>query len=343
MKALFIGGTGTIGAAVSQKFLEAGGELFLFNRGTRNSLFSGKITEIRGDINREEEAAEKIGNRSFDVVVDFITFTPSQIERDYRLFNGRAAQYIAFGSASAYQKPLENYLITESTPLSNPYWEYARNKIACEDLLLRLYREQGFPITIVRPSHTYDERSVPVGVHGKNGSWQVVKRMIEEKPVIIHGDGTSLWAITHARDAAKGFVGLMGNMRALGEAVNLTSGEALTWNQIYRSIARALGVELKAVHIASQFLAQVGPYNFKGGLLGDKAHSAVFDPAKLARLVPDFIPSVRFEQGVRSTVDYVRARSELQREDPQFDRWCDTVIASQARALEEAKNIMESS
>lgn len=341
MKALFIGGTGTIGAAISQKFLEEGGELFLFNRGNRNSLFSGRVTEIRGDINHEEEAAEKMASLSFDVVVDFITFAPAQIERDYRLFKDKTRHYIAFGSASAYQKPLENYLVTESTPLSNPYWEYSRNKIACEDLLLKLYREQGFPMTIVRPSHTYDERSAPVGVHGKNGSWQVMKRMLEEKPVIIHGDGTSLWTITHAGDFARGFTGLMGNTRALGEAVHITSGETLTWNQIYRSIARALGVELKPVYIASQFLSQVGPYNFLGGLLGDKAHSLVFDNTKLKRLVPDFIPSIRFDKGVRATVDNIRGHPELRREDPDFDQWCDRVIAAQARALEEARNTGE--
>ncbi|MDR2494198.1 MAG: NAD-dependent epimerase/dehydratase family protein [Spirochaetaceae bacterium] len=338
MKALFIGGTGTIGAAVSRRFLEEGGELTLLNRGNRNSLFSGRVTEILCDINNEEEAAEKLANLSFDAVVDFITFAPAHVERDYRLFRDKTAQYIAFSSASAYQKPLENYLVNESTPLSNPYWEYSRNKIACEETLLTLYREQGFPMTIVRPSHTYDERSVPVGVHGRNGSWEVIRRMCAGKPVIIHGDGTSLWTVTHTSDFARGFTGLMGNTRALGEAVQITSHETLTWNQIYRSIARAVGAELKAVYVSSQFLSQVGPYNFQGGLLGDKAHSLVFDNAKLKRLVPDFIASVRFDSGVRAAVEHIRARPELQREDPEFDRWCDRVVAAQARALEEARN-----
>ncbi|MDR2534679.1 MAG: SDR family oxidoreductase [Treponema sp.] len=337
MKALFIGGTGTISAAISRRFLEEGGELFLLNRGNRNNLFSGKVKEIICDINNDGEVVEKIWGLNFDVVADFITFVPNQIERDYRLFKDKTKQYICFSSASAYQKPLSNYLINESTPLANPYWEYSRNKIACEDFLGKLYRDQGFPITIVRPSHTYDERNAPVGIHGKNGSWQVLKRMLEGKPVIIHGDGTSLWTATHNSDFAKGFTGLMGNIHAIGETVQLTSDETLTWNQIYQAVAQALGVELKAVHISSEFLAQCGPYNFMGGLIGDKANSVVFDNAKLKRLVPDFKATVRFDQGVKATVEYILAHPELQKEDPEFDEWCDKVIGAQEKALQEIR------
>ncbi|MHB9294207.1 hypothetical protein Holit_03334 [Hollandina sp. SP2] len=335
MKALFIGGTGTISTAISRSVLAQGWELYLLNRGSRNHLFSGKVTEIRGDINQEAEVAEKIQGLQFDVVADFITFGPAQIERDFRLFKDKTRQYIAISSASAYQKPLSDYRINESTPLANPFWEYARNKIACEQVLLTLYRDYGFPITIVRPSHTYDERSVPLGVHGKYGSWQVIKRLMEGKPVIIHGDGTSLWTLTHTSDFAQGFTGLMGNIHAIGEAVQITADETLTWNQIYETIAKVLEVPLKAVHVASELLAQSGPYNFRGGLLGDKAHSVVFDTSKLKRMVPGFTAKVRFDQGIRETIAYVLSHKEQQKEDPEFDAWCDRVIAVQEKAVKE--------
>jgi nucleoside-diphosphate-sugar epimerase len=274
---------------------------------------------------------------NFDVVADFITFMPSQIERDFRLFKDKTKQYICFSSASAYQKPQADYRINEGTPLANPFWEYSRNKIACENFVMKAYREYGFPATIIRPSHTYDERSVPLGVHGKHGSWQVIKRLLDGKPVIIHGDGTSLWTMTHNSDFAKGFVGLMGNIHAIGEAVQITSDETLTWNQIYGAIASALNVDLKAVHISSEFLAQSGPYNFLGGLIGDKANSLVFDNTKLKRLVPGFTATVRFDQGIRGTIATILAHKELQREDPEFDEWCDKVIAAQERAIQEVR------
>ncbi|MEE1542657.1 MAG: NAD-dependent epimerase/dehydratase family protein, partial [Paludibacteraceae bacterium] len=248
---------------------------------------------------------------------------------------GKTKQFMYISSASAYQKPLSNYRITEGTPLANPYWEYSRNKIACEDFLMKMYRENGFPITIIRPSHTYDERSVPLGVHGKFGSWQIVKRMIEGKPVIVHGDGTSLWTMTHNSDFAKAFVGLIGNAHAIGEAFQITSDETLTWNQIYKAIADALGVELKPYHVSSDFLAAVSDYDLCGSLIGDKANSVVFDNSKLKRAVPDFVPTVRFDQGVKKTIDYVLSHKECQVEDPEFDAWCDKVI----EVLENAKKV----
>ena len=276
---------------------------------------------------------------SFDVVADYIVFTPEQAERDIRLFKGKTAQYLTFSSASAYQKPLSSCFITESTPLSNPFWEYSRNKIACEELLLKAYREEAFPITIVRPSHTYDERRVPLGVHGAKGSWQVVKRIIEGKPVIIHGDGTSLWTLTAAADFARAFTGLLGNIHALGETVQITSDEVLCWNQIYQAIAAALGKPLKAVHVSSDFLARAGTeYNYGGSLIGDKAASVVFDNAKLKRLVPGFCAQIRCDQGIKEAIAYILAHPELQVEDPEFDRFCDKVIAAQERALQEMLN-----
>lgn len=334
MKILFIGGTGIISTAISKALIAKGEDLYIINRGNRNDVLGSEgVTYLTGDINNEEEIVELIKDHAFDVVADFIAFVPEQVERDYRLFKDKAKQFIFISSASAYQTPLSHYVIDEGTPLSNPNWEYSRNKIACEEVLMKHYREDGFPITIVRPSHTYDERSIPLGVHGDKGSWSVAKRMLEGKSVIIHGDGTSLWTMTHNSDFAKGFIGLLGNLHAIGEAVQITSDESLTWNQIYESIAKALGVELKPYYVPSDFLDAVGPYDFKGGLLGDKANTVVFDNAKLKRLVPDFKATVRFDQGVKMTIDHVLETPELQVEDPEFDEWCDQVID----AIEKAK------
>jgi len=338
MKALFIGGTGTISTAISKRVLELGWELVLLNRGSRNNEISakgnlpGKLVEINCDIRTDsvETIKQKIktvlGNKPFDVVADFIAFAPEHVEKDFLIFESLCRQYIFISSASAYQKPLSSHIITESTPLANPYWEYSRNKIACEEFLITAYRDKGFPVTIVRPSHTYDERQVPLGVHGNKGSWQVVKRMIEGKPVIIHGDGTSLWTMTYNSDFAAGFTGLMGNIHATGEAVQITSDETLDWNMIYKAIADSLNVELRAVHISSEFLAKNSPYDFTGSLIGDKANSVVFDNTKLKRLVPGFCAKVRFDQGVRRTIDYVLSHKECQTDDPEFDAWCDKII-----------------
>ncbi len=337
MRILFIGGTGTISTAISRLLIREGHELYLINRGTRK-LFNDKDCHyLTADINDTSKVKELLGDMKFDAVADFIAFTPDQVERDYKLFAGRTDQYIFISSASAYQKPLSHYVVNEGTPLANPYWEYSRNKIACEEYLMKQYRETGYPVTIVRPSHTYCERSIPLGVHGNNGSWQVAKRILEGKKVIIHGDGTSLWTMTHSSDFARGFIGLMGNIHALGEAVQITSDETLTWNQIYQSIASALGRELMASYVSSEFLAASSSYDFTGSLIGDKANSVVFDNSKLKRLVPGFTATVRFDQGIRQTIEHVLAHKELQTEDPEFDLWCDRVIEASEKAAEEAK------
>lgn len=337
MKILFIGGTGTISMAISRLLLAQGHTLYLLNRGTRNSDLSGNLIELTADINDEAFVASLIRDLQFDAVADFIAFVPAQLERDYRLFKDKTKQFIYISSASAYQKPLSDYRINEGTPLSNPYWEYSRNKIAGEDYLMKLYREEGFPVTIVRPSHTYDERSVPVGAHGSRGSYSVVKRIQEGKPIIIHGDGTSLWTLTHNSDFAKGFAGLLGNVHAIGEAVQITSDESVTWNQIYQMIADALGVKLNAVHAASEFLDACSDYDFAGGLLGDKANTVVFDNSKLKRLVPGFTATVRADQGIRTAVDYVLTHPECQIEDPEFDAWTDKVVAAMEKAVKEIR------
>jgi nucleoside-diphosphate-sugar epimerase len=326
MKALFIGGTGTISSAITKQLSEKGCELYLLNRGTRTESLPDNVNILQTDINDEDNVSQLIKNLNFDVVVDFIAFHPDQLERDYRLFHGKTKQFIFISSASAYQKPLSDYRITESTPLSNPYWEYSRNKIACEEYLMKQYRDNGFPITIVRPSHTYDERSIPLGIHGRNGTWQVARRMLDNKAVIIHGDGTSLWTMTHNSDFANGFIGLMGNIHAIGESVHITSDETVSWNQIYEAIADALGVKLHAVHVSSEFLAACSKEDYRGGLLGDKANSVVFDNSKLKRLVPDFVATTRFDQGIKQTVEYILAHPEYQKVDREFDIWCDKVI-----------------
>ena len=337
MKILFIGGTGTISMAISRLLLSQGHTLYLINRGNRNSDLTGDLVELKVDINDEAAVADLIADLSFDVVADFIAFVPAQLERDYRLFKGKTKQFIFISSASAYQKPLSDYRINEGTPLANPYWEYSRNKIACEDYLMKLYREEGFPVTIVRPSHTYDERSVPLGVHGDNGSYAVLKRIMEGKPVIIHGDGTSLWTLTHNSDFAEAFVELLGNVHAIGEAVQITSDESVTWNQIYGIIADALGVKLNPLYVSSDFLDKCSKYDFAGSLIGDKANTVVFDNSKLKKLAPGFTATVRADQGIRNTIEYVLTHPECQQEDPEFDAWCDKVAEVLGKAIDEIK------
>jgi nucleoside-diphosphate-sugar epimerase len=340
MKALFIGGTGTISSAITRLAVELGWELYHLNRGNRKKEFKG-VKQIECDIRAEDtsairaKCAKALGKDGrFDLVADFIAFVPEHVKKDFDIFNNLCRQFIFISSASAYQKPLSSYLVTESTPLSNPLWQYSRDKIACEEFLTAKYRECGFPVTIVRPSHTYDERSVPLGVHGSKGSWQVIKRMRDNKKVIIHGDGTSLWTMTHNSDFARAFVGLAGNIHAIGEAVHITSDETVTWNQIYRIIADTLNVELKAAHIASEFLEEYsqGRYDFKGSLLGDKANSVVFDNTKIKRLVPGFYAKIRLDEGIKMTIANVLSRKELQQEDQEFDGWCDNVIAAVSKA-----------
>ncbi|MCR4720464.1 MAG: SDR family oxidoreductase [Lachnospiraceae bacterium] len=337
MKALFIGGTGTISTAIVKRLVnDLGAEVWLLNRGNRKDAVPGGVHQIICDIYNEADAAAKLEGMEFDVVSDFIAFDVSAVERDYRLFKGKTKQYMFISSASAYNKPSANYVITEGTTLANPHWQYSRNKIACEEFLMKKYREEGFPVTIVRPSHTYDERNVPLGVHGKKGFYQVIKRMKEGKPVIIQGDGSSLWTVTFNSDFAIGYTGLMGNRHAIGEAFQITGDETLTWTQIYQTIADKLGVELKPYYVSSEYLSAVGDkygFDFEGSLIGDKSVSVVFDNSKLKRLVPQMTTNVRFDEGVKIALDYVESHPECQVEDPEFDEWCDKVIA----ALEKSK------
>ncbi|MCL2810998.1 MAG: SDR family oxidoreductase [Clostridia bacterium] len=325
MKALFIGGTGTISTSITELAVQRGWDVTLLNRG--NGPVPQGVRSIRADINDEAAVTAALAGQTFDVVADFIVFTTEQLERDLRLFTNNTRQYIFISTASAYQKPCADWLITESTPMHNPYWQYSRDKIACEERLLNAYRNQGFPMTIVRPSHTYSHRSIPVPVHGGHGSWQVIQRIRQGKPVIVCGDGTSLWTLTHARDFAVAFLGLMGQPKAIGQAYTITSDEQLTWNQVMEAVGLACGVESKLAHISTEFLVACNP-SLSGPLWGDKSNSVVFDNSKIKRLAPEFICTTRFAQGVAESVAWLDAHPEAQRPDPDFDDWCDRVIAA---------------
>ncbi|MDR2515142.1 MAG: SDR family oxidoreductase [Christensenellaceae bacterium] len=337
MKALFIGGTGNISSAITKLALQRGWEIYLLNRG--NSPLPEGARSIIADINndREESIAAKIDGMRFDVVANFIPFKVEQVERDIRLFKGKTHQYFFISSASVYQKPLSRPFIDESTPLANPFWQYSRDKIACEDRLMAEYRANGFPFTVVRPSHTYSERYLPFNLSGKKGGWQILKRIMDGKPVVIPGDGTTLWTLTHSDDFAVAFVGLMGNVHAIGESFHITTDERVTWNQVYESAAAALGKELKPFHVASAYLNLCHPDDISGGLLGDKSNNAIFDNSKVKSLVPEFNATIRFDQGIRKSVAYYLSHLERQVEDPDFDAWCDKIVSTLTKAAGEIR------
>ena len=330
MKALFIGGTGVISSSISALCVSKGWELTLLNRGGADHRVPKGAHTIRADIRDEQAVRAALAGRSFDVVADFVAYTPDDVARDIRLFEGITAQYLFISSASAYQKPLSSPWITEGTPLRNPYWEYSRQKAACEDVLTHAWRERGFPVTVVRPSHTYCRRRAPVALHGAAGSFQVLERMRRGRKVIVPGDGLTLWTLTHSDDFAVAFEGLMGNAHAMGEIFHITGDESLTWNQIYGALAAALGVEPRLVHIASETLGALCE-DYTGSLLGDKSNTVLFDNTKIKRAVPGFCASIRFDEGAREAVEYIYAHPECQTPDPVFDRWCDDVIGGYER------------
>lgn len=333
MKALFIGGTGNISLDITRLLAEQYAdtwEVTLLNRGNHTEEIPDGVRLLKGDISDEAAVARLIEGMYFDVVANFINFTPDQIQRDLRLFAGKTGQYIFISSASAYQKPPVDPVITESTPLSNPYWQYSRDKIACEDCLTEEMRRSGFPFTIVRPSHTYSDKKIPVAIHGQRGSWQTVQRILDGKPVLVPGDGNSLWTLTHTTDFAKAFVGLMGNPHAIGHAVHITSDESLTWNEIYAALGRALGREVKTFHLSTDLITACDP-SFEGALCGDKSNTVLFDNRKIKHLVPGFTATMRYDQGVRRAVAYHLAHPEAQTPDPEFDAWCDAMYEAFCR------------
>jgi len=324
MRILFIGGTGTISSACSELALARGIELHLLNRGqTSKRPVPEGARVLVGDIREPGTVLAALGSMTFDVVVDWVAFTPAHIETDIALFRGRTGQYVFISSASAYHKPVLSLPITESTPLHNPYWQYSRDKIACEERLMRAYREEGFPATIVRPSHTYDRTMLPF-----RGRYTVVDRMRKGRPVIVHGDGTSLWVLTHHRDFAKAFVGLLGRSQTLGEAYHITSDEVLTWNQIFETVGRAAGVsEIEIVHAPSELIVAYDE-TWGAGLLGDKAHSVIFDNTKVKRLVPDYVATVPFTQGAAEIMAWFDADPQRQVVDEEWNRLFDRIAAA---------------
>ena len=308
MKVLFIGGTGNISTSVSKLCIERGIDLFLLNRGTRKIEIQG-ASVIIGDISKPNEINELLKDHEWDVIVNWIAFTEKDIERDINLFSKKTKQYIFISSASAYQKPPAFPIITESTPLYNPFWEYSRNKIACEERLNHAYCEENFPMTIVRPSLTYDT-VIPVVLGGWT-EYTIIDRLKKGQKIFVHGDGTSLWTVTHAEDFAKGFIGLLGHQQAIGNAFHITSDEILTWNQIYKAVADAVNVEPNIIHIPSDFIAGFSD-ELKGSLLGDKALSVIFDNTKIKRFVPGFKAVIPFNEGIKRTLSWFQSKSERQ-------------------------------
>ena len=322
MRVLFIGGTGTISSACVQLAVERGFELTLLNRGQSDRSVPEGVSVLRGDVRDTDSVEQALGDRTFDAVVDWVAFTPDHVESDLALFRNRTQQYVFISSASAYHKPVLSLPITESTPLHNPYWAYSRAKIACEERLNLAYRQEGFPVTIVRPSHTYDRRMLPF-----HSRYTVVDRMRKGKKIIVHGDGTSLWVLTHHRDFAKGFVGLLGNNHALGEVFHITSDEVLTWNQITNLVARAAGAEAQIVHVPSEF---INGFDLAWGasLLGDKTHSVIFDNTKIKRVVPDYVAAIPFARGAEEMMAWYDADPARQVVDEEVDRLIDRIIAA---------------
>ncbi|HSR35368.1 MAG TPA: SDR family oxidoreductase [Anaerolineae bacterium] len=322
MRVLFVGGTGVISSACSRLAVQRGIDLSLLNRGQTARPIPEGARILQGDIRDRASVERALGDTTFDAVVDWIAFSPEHVEADIELFRDRTGQYIFISSASAYQKPISSLPITESTPLVNPFWAYSRAKAACEERLMQAYRENRFPITIVRPSHTYDRTKVPL-----LGHYTDIDRMRKGKKVVVHGDGTSLWVLTHHEDLAKGFVGLLGNPHAIGHAFHITSDEVLTWNQIYTILAHAAGVEPQIVHVPSDLIAVFDP-EVGAGLLGDKAHSVIFDNSKIKRLVPDFAATIPFSQGAEEIVAWFDADPARQVVDEQANDLIDRIIAA---------------
>jgi nucleoside-diphosphate-sugar epimerase len=323
LRVLFIGGSGIISSACCRLAVQRGLDLYALNRGaTQLRPLPAEVKILHGDIRDQASFRQALGDHEFDVVVNWIAFTPEHIKTDLELFRGRVGQYVFISSASAYQTPPSRVPVTESTPLNNPYWQYSRDKIACEDRLVRAYREEGFPATIIRPSHTYDRTLVP-----SYAGWTLVQRMRQGKEVVVQGDGTSLWTVTHSDDFAKGFVPLLGNTRTLGEAFHITSDDVLTWNQITMILATAAGAEAKIVHVPSDAIAAADPI-WGPALLGDSAHSMIFDNSKLRRVVPDYLATITLEQAAPEIIAWHDQDPSRQNVDPDLDAVMDKLVAS---------------
>jgi nucleoside-diphosphate-sugar epimerase len=333
MKVLFIGGSGTISSAVSQLAVDRGIDLYLLNRGKNAQFVPRDAKVIKSDIRDRKAASKVLKLHDFDVVVNWIAFVPQHVEADIEFFKGKVGQYIFISSASAYQKPPLHWLITESTPLSNPYWDYSRDKIACEERLIAEYRDNGFPVTIVRPSHTYGLTSIPAAINSWTHPWTLVDRMRRGKKIIIHGDGTTLWTLTHNTDFARKFLGLIGNVQAIGHAFHITSDEVLTWNQIHSAIADAAGVKMKPVYIPSDVICRFNP-ELAGSLLGDKSWCAVFDNSKIKHFTPDYAATVQFARGIEQSLQWFEQDKSRCTVDNDYNRFMDRLITEYEKVLQ---------
>lgn len=335
MKILMIGGTGCISTEVTKRIAQTEGmELFLLNRGNRSDLVPSNVQVLTGDIHDESAMNTLLDGWKFDVVADFIAFTEEDVARDVRLFQGKTEQFIFISTAMAYQKPCIQPVMTEDTPQKNPFSKYAKDKIKCERYLLEAYRNADFPVTIVRPSHTYDERALVVD------NWTTISRMLRGKEVLVQGDGTTFWTLTHSRDFAKAFVGLLGNVHTLGQAVHITSDEVLTWNHVFDLIAEAFGTTCKKFHITTDFMAASGMESMVEGYYGDRSNHVVLDNSKIKSLVPGFQATIPFREGYREVAAYYLAHPERQIIDETYDRWCDLVIETQREAAEKVREAL---
>lgn len=338
MKALLIGGTGVISTDVTLRLMEMGWDVTLFNRGTRPlpAAMQGKVRVLTGDINDEAAAEKVLCDERFDAVCNFIVYTPEQAQRDIRLFSGKTKQYVFISTASAYHKPVLSLPITEKTPLHNPYWSYSDLKSQCEEIFRQAFMSQGFPVTIVRPSHTYCERTLPVQIHGGRGPWVIMKRMLEGKSVPVACDGATLWTATAAEDFAVYFCGLLGNAQAIGEDFHITSDESLTWNQMYQIIAQCVGGAFAPCYVPAHLLAESTQYDYRGALLGDKAHTVIFDNSKVKRVTGIYDHVCKpFAEGAKRSVQYYLDHPEIRKEDPAFEAFCDGLEHLMAQAAEQ--------
>ncbi len=340
MKVLFVGGTGVISTACTRLASERGIDLTLLRRGRRQPPIPipAGVKTIAADIEDVSACTRVLAGAHFDAVVDFIAFTPADIERALQLFRGRTRQYVFISSASAYQKPVPSYPITESTPLGNPYWQYSRDKIACEERLTKAYREQSFPVTIVRPSLTFNETWIPLVINSSEKPYTIVDRMLRGQKVIVPGDGSSLWVITYSSDFAKGLVGLLGNPLTIGETFQITTDEVMSWDQLYETVAAAVGVEARLVHIPSDFIIACLP-DQRGRLLGDKSVSAIFDNSKIKRFVPDYRATTTFAEGIRQSLAWFAADPARREIDCGANATWDKLIGAYENGLDAAVRI----
>jgi len=324
MKVLYIGGTGEISHACVEEANRAGHQVSVFNRGQSARLLPAVVENIVGDIT-DNSAYSRLAERGFDVICQFMAFDTGRVQGDINLFSGHCGQYIFISSAAAYQKPCQSHVINEDTPLDNPYWQYARSKASCENLLLTAHAEGILPATIVRPSHTYSTRLPSTVVDGDHLAW----RLLRDKPVVVHGDGESLWTLTHSADFARAFVPLCGLSESLGECVHITSSEGYTWNVILRAVSELLAKEPAICPVSSRTLVSYQE-GWEGPLLGDKSNSVLFDNSKIKRLVDGWHCRVTLAEGLQRVWTHARKRIEAgYRPNPKLDALVDRIIKEQ--------------